>query len=151
MHVLRRTIETVGASMLVIAGAASAAETTSGDAASKVAAQFHAALAAGNADGASSLLSAEALIYESGHAETRDEYISHHLAADIAFAKATQRTVKTTRQQCDESMCVLMQSGETSGTIKGKSVRYVGQETMVLRREGDAWKIQHVHWSSHKK
>jgi nucleoid-associated protein YgaU len=147
---MRRTIETVGAAILVMAGVANAAEAPSAEAASKVAAQFHAALAAGNADGASALLSATALIYESGHAETRDEYISHHLADDIAFAKATQRTVKTTRQQCDESMCLLMQSSETTGSVKGKSVRYVGQETMVLRREGDAWKIQHVHWSSHK-
>ena len=150
MHVMKRTIQTVGAAMLVMAGAASAADATSGEAASKVAAQFHAALTAGNAEGASALLSATALIYESGHAETRDEYLSHHLAADIAFAKATQRTVKNTQQQCDESMCVLMQSSETTGTVKGKSVRYVGQETLVLRREGDAWKIQHVHWSSHK-
>ncbi len=150
MQVMRRTIQTIGAAVLVMAGAASAADATSGEAASKVAAQFHAALTAGNAEGASALLSATALIYESGHAETRDEYISHHLAADIAFAKATQRTVKNTRQQCDETMCVLMQSSETTGTVKGKSVRYVGQETMVLRREGDAWKIQHVHWSSHK-
>lgn len=150
MHAIRRTHVTLCAAILVMACTANAAETTSAEAASKVAAQFHAALTAGNVDGASALLSATALIYESGHAETRDEYISHHLAADIAFAKATQRTVKNTRQQCDESMCVLMQSSETTGTVKGKSVRYVGQETMVLRREGDAWKIQHVHWSSHK-
>lgn len=150
MLVMRRTIETVCVAMLVMACAANAAETTSGEAASKVAEQFHAALKAGDADGASALLSAMALIYESGHAETRDEYISHHLAADIAFAKATQRTVKNTRHQCDESICVLMRSSETTGTFKGKSARNVGQETMVLRREGDAWKIQHVHWSSHK-
>ena len=150
MHVMRRTIEAVGAALLVLANIANAADATSGEAASKVAAQFHAALEAGNADGASALLSATALIFESGHAETRDEYISHHLAADIAFAKATQRTVKSKQQQCDESMCVLMQSSETTGTFKGKNVRSLSKETMVLRREGDAWKILHVHWSSHK-
>ncbi len=150
MQVTKSTHVSLCGAMLVWACAANAADATSAEAASKVAAQFHAALTAGNADGASALLSAKALVYESGHAETRDEYISHHLAADIAFAKATQRTVKNTQQHCDESMCVLMQSSETTGTVKGKSVRYVGQETMVLRREGDAWKIQHVHWSSHK-
>ena len=150
MHVLRRTIETVVAAMLVLVSTANAAEGTSGEAASKVAAQFHAALEAGNADGASALLSATALIFESGHAETRDEYISHHLAADIAFAKATKRKVKNSWQQCDESMCVLMHSSETTGTFKGKEVRNVSKETMVLRREGDTWKIHHVHWSSHK-
>ncbi len=73
MHLMRRTIETFGAAMLVMAGAANAADASSGEAASKVAAQFHAALAAGNAEGASALLSATAMIYESGHDETRDE------------------------------------------------------------------------------
>lgn len=150
MHLTKRTNLTLCAAMLAMTCTANASELTSAEAASKVAAQFHAALATGNAEGASALLSATALIYESGHAETRDEYVSHHLAADIAFAKATQHTIKNTRQQCDQSMCVLMQTGETSGTFKEKSVRRVGQETMVLRREGDAWKIQHLHWSSHK-
>lgn len=147
---MKKNILTVGIAILVMAGLASAAETSSGEAASKVVAQFHAALKAGNADGASALLAATALVYESGYAETRDDYVSHHLAADIAFAKDTQRIVKNTRQQCDESVCVIMQSTETTGTFKGKSARGVGQETMVMRREGDTWKIQHVHWSSHK-
>lgn len=150
MHLLNKTIWSLGTALLVMSGAVNAAESTSGEAASKVVEQFHAALKAGNAEGASALLATTALIYESGYAETREDYISHHLAADIAFAKDTQRIVKSTRQQCDESLCVLMQSSETVGTYKGKSVRSVGQETTVLRREGDAWKIQHVHWSSHK-
>jgi len=41
MHLMRRTIETFGAAMLVMAGAANAADASSGEAASKVAAQFH--------------------------------------------------------------------------------------------------------------
>ena len=153
MQAMKKTICaicTICAGMLAMAGAANAAEPSSGEAASKIVAQFHEALATGNTEGAIALLSATALIYESGHAETREQYIADHLAADIAFAKATQRTVKDTHQQCNESICVLMQSSQTTGTIKGKNMRYAGQETTVLRREGDTWKIQHVHWSSHK-
>ena len=149
MQTMKRTILAFGVALLVV-GAADAAQTNNTEAASKVVEQFHAALKAGNADSAVALLSATALIYESGYAETREDYISHHLAADIAFAKDTQRTVKSTQKQCDESMCVLMQSSETTGTFKGKKVNSVSQETTVLRREGDTWKIKHVHWSSQK-
>lgn len=150
MQKIQTTLLRIGAAVFVAAGAASASQTNSMDAAGTVVEQFHAALKAGNADAAVALLAKTALIYESGHAETRDEYISHHLAADIAFAKDTQRTVKSTRNQCEELMCVVMQSSEISGTYKGKPVRSVSQETTVLRREGNTWKIQHVHWSSAK-
>ncbi len=150
MHAMKRTINTICTAMLAMACAAHAAEPTGVEAATKVVAQFHEALATGNAEGATALLSATALIYESGHAETRAEYLAHHLAADIAFAKGTKRTVKETQHQCNESICVLMQSSQTTGTIKEKNIRYAGQETTVLRREGDTWKIQHVHWSSRK-
>ena len=69
MHLTKRTNLTLCAAMLAMTCTANAAELTSAEAASKVAAQFHAALATGNAEGASALLSATALIYESGHAE----------------------------------------------------------------------------------
>lgn len=150
MHAMNRTINTICAAMLAMACAAHAAEPTGVEAATKVVAQFHEALATGNTEGATALLSATALIYESGHAETRAEYLAHHLAGDIAFAMGTKRTVKETQHQCNESICVLMQSSQTTGTIKEKNIRYAGQETTVLRREGDTWKIQHVHWSSRK-
>ena len=50
--------------------------------------RFHAALSAGDSTGALALLADDAVILESGGVETRDEYRSHHLPADIAFAQA---------------------------------------------------------------
>lgn len=138
------------AALLFVSGGAYASDTGNAEAAIKVVEQFHAALKEGNATGASALLASTAVIYESGYAESRDDYVSHHLAADIEFAKGTQSVVKSTKQECVESLCVVMQTSETMGKFKGKDVRSTGVETTVLRRDGDTWKIHHVHWSSHK-
>src|SRR5690554_4470122 len=52
--------------------------------------RYHAALASGDSAAAVSLLAPDAVILESGGFETREEYISHHLPSDIAFARAVQ-------------------------------------------------------------
>lgn len=53
---------------------------------------FHGALRAGNRSAAFALLAEDALIYESGHAERKSQYATHHLDADIAFARAVSGT-----------------------------------------------------------
>jgi ketosteroid isomerase-like protein len=127
-----------------------AAEPTNAEEASRVLASFHAALQRGDAVTAASQLAADATIYESGYAETRADYLAHHLQGDIAFAKTTKTEIQASQQQCSVSLCLLTHESETSGLYKGKSVRSLGLESAVLRREGDAWKIVHVHWSSRK-
>jgi ketosteroid isomerase-like protein len=120
------------------------------DEAANIVSQFHEALKRGDANVAIAQLSADALIYESGYAETHENYLAHHLQADIEFAKQTTRKVTATTSQCGETLCVLMQESETTGSYKGKLVQSIGVETSVLVRAGDTWKIQHVHWSSRK-
>src|SRR5690348_12621959 len=56
--------------------------------------RFHAALERGDSAGATALLDERVEVLESGEYETRDDYLRHHLAADIAFA----RTVRSSRQ-----------------------------------------------------
>lgn len=147
---MKKIIRTAGMLFLAMSGIAGATQAANGEAASRVVEQFHAALKSGDSSAASGFLASTAQIFESGYSESRADYVAHHLAADIAFAKDTQRSVKTTQQQCNESLCVLMQTSENLGTFKGKKVHDVGAETTVLVREGGIWKIQHVHWSSHK-
>src|SRR5687768_11914331 len=53
-----------------------------------VVSEFHAALSTGDSATALRLLDPDAMVLESGEVETRDEYRSHHLAADIEFAKS---------------------------------------------------------------
>ena len=49
---------------------------------------FHKALAEGKPDQVMAMLQPDALIVEGGTVQTRDEYQSEHLGADIAYAKA---------------------------------------------------------------
>jgi len=129
---------------MICAGAAAA---TPSDAVSA----FHAAIHAGDKDRALALMSPAVMIYESGYVErTRDEYANHHLAADIAFSKATTRKVLRHSERVDGAVATVLDETETSGVFKGKPVHSFGVETTVLEKQGDGWVIVHVHWSSRK-
>ena len=52
--------------------------------------QFHRSLTAGDSAAVLALLSPDVVIQESGGQESRAEYRSHHLAADIEFARAVR-------------------------------------------------------------
>ena len=110
---------------------------------------FHAALRRGDTKAALSHLADNALIFESGGVERgRQEYASHHLGADSAFAQAVPGQVTRRAGQAVGSVAWIATEGRTTGTYKDKAVDRVTAETMVLRRQGSAWKIVHIHWSS---
>lgn len=110
---------------------------------------FHTALQRGDTKAALSHLAENALIYESGGVERgRDEYASHHLGADSAFAQAVPGTVSKRAAEAVGNVAWIATEGRTTGTYKDKAVDRVTTETMVLRRQGNAWKIVHIHWSS---
>lgn len=112
---------------------------------------FHAALRAGNVDGALALLADDAVIFESGGVERgKAAYAGHHLAADAIFSKATTRTVTDRSGQAADAMAWIGTETRVTGTYKDREINLVGTETMVLRRQSDGWKIVHIHWSSSK-
>lgn len=110
---------------------------------------FGSALAAGDAQKAQSLLAPDVLIYEFGGQEaSRDEYASGHLAADMAFLKGAAVSVLDRRQSVDGAMAVVTTRTRATGSYKDKPFDQLGTETMVLRRDGETWRITHIHWSS---
>lgn len=109
---------------------------------------FHRALAAGDSARALELLHPEVRVYESGHAETLAEYRSGHLAADIAFSSAADRTVVSERVFGTGDVAVYLGETRTSGRFRGRVVDAGGTETMVLVRTDAGWRIRHIHWSS---
>lgn len=110
---------------------------------------FHRSLHRGDGAAAAVLLANDALIYESGGVEqNKAEYASHHLSADAAFSKATNRTVTQRSGQADNNVAWIATVSTTKGSYKGRLINSVSTETMVLRRDGTAWRIVHVHWSS---
>jgi ketosteroid isomerase-like protein len=112
---------------------------------------FHAALKAGDPSGALKLLSVSASIYEQGFIDqTRSDYAGAHIAADAAFAQATELQVLERRiiWLGDNAACVISRS-QTRGNFQGHPINLVGTETMVLQRSGNSWNIEHIHWSAH--
>lgn len=110
---------------------------------------FHAALKSGDTAGALALLSPDVMIFEEGGAErSRDEYASHHLASDAAFAAASEATVARRSGWADGDIAWITSEGRTTGQFNGRAVDRLTTETMVLKRHADGWRIHHIHWSS---
>ena len=109
--------------------------------------RYHTSLATGDSATALQLLASDAVILESGGAESRDEYRAHHLPADIAFAAIrAQRTV--TRVVVRGDMAWVASTSTSQGEFRGRTINSAGAELMVLSRTGDGWRISAIHWSS---
>lgn len=136
-------------SLLVLTGSPAAAQDPRGP--KEVVTAFHNALSGGDRATVTGLLAPGVIIFESGGAEiSRDEYASHHLGADMEFAKATKMEVVDSQAgEAGDAAWVLTRS-RTSGTFKDKKVNLRGTETMLLRKTADGWRIVHIHWSSAK-
>ena len=110
---------------------------------------FHAALRRGDTKAALALLDGEALIFEEGRSErSRAEYALQHLKAEAEVSKVVRGETVRRRGAAAGDMAWIATEGRTRGRYRGTQVNRVTDETMVLRRAGDAWKIVHIHWSS---
>ncbi len=110
--------------------------------------RYHTALAAGDSAAALAQLAEDAVILESGGMESRQEYRSHHLPADIAFAKSVKGTRSPLRVVVRGDVAWTTATSTTRGKHRGRPVNSSGAELMVLTRSGDGWKISAIHWSS---
>ncbi|MET0397356.1 MAG: nuclear transport factor 2 family protein [Longimicrobiaceae bacterium] len=110
--------------------------------------RYHRSLASGDSAAALALLTTDAVILESGSAESRAEYRSHHLPADIEFARAvpSQRGPLRVKVQGDAAWAT--STSTTQGQFRGRAVNSAGAELMVLTRTRDGWRIAAIHWSS---
>lgn len=124
----------------------------SAQAATTVVERFGAALKKGDLATVEAILDPNVLIFESGGAErSRKQYLSHHAAADAKFLKDAhiQLTHRTARR--DGDLAWVGSESETHIKKDGKPATLLGTETMVLKLEGEDWRIVHIHWSSQPK
>lgn len=130
------------------AGAQSPADASAS--AEAVVRSFHDALRSGNVALVEQLLAADAVVIEGGRIESRDEYLAHHLPADIEFAKAVPSRridVRSTRQ----GATAWVRSASTAkGMFHDRPIDLAGAELIVLSRSGPSWKIRAIHWSSYQ-
>jgi ketosteroid isomerase-like protein len=148
----------LGVPVLLLCSAAAALTTlpppalaqTAGDsaAAAAVVERYHDALATGDSTAALAQLAEDAVILESGGLESRAEYRSHHLPADIAFVRAVRTNRSPLRVTLRGDVAWTTATSTTRGKYRGKPVNSRGAELMVLTRGRDGWKISAIHWSS---
>ena len=110
--------------------------------------RYHRSLASGDSAAALALLAPDAVILESGDVESRAEYRSHHLSADIEFARAipSQRGPVRVKVQGDAAWAT--STSTTQGQFRGRAINSACAELMVLTRTPDGWRIAAIHWSS---
>lgn len=122
----------------------------SGDSAAVAAAvhRYHAALAAGDSAAALALLAPDAVILESGGVESRAEYRSHHLSADIEFARAVRSEQGPVRVRVKGDVAWASSTSTSQGQFRGRAINSAGAELMVLVRTPQGWRIAAIHWSS---
>ena len=110
--------------------------------------RYHVALSRGDSATALRLLARDAVILESGGAESRDEYRTQHLPADIAFAAAVRSQRTVTRVVVRGEMAWVASTSSSQGEFRGRAINSAGAELMVLSRTADGWRISAIHWSS---
>ncbi len=150
---VRSMFPIVLAAALCVAPTNASAQGTRSDSSAATAAVegFHAALAARDSVRAVALLANDAMILESGAIQSRAEYLSHHLGADMKAMQGSKgvRTVVQTRVVGDAAYIVsktLTPPSGAEGSTASESV-----ELMVLSRAGSGWSIRAVHWSSRRR
>ncbi len=110
---------------------------------------FHAALKSGDTAAALAMLAEDVMIFEEGGAErSRDEYASHHLEADAAFASTSEATILRRAGWAEDDVAWVTSEGRTTGKSGNRDVNRLTVETMVLKRGPEGWRIHHIHWSS---
>jgi hypothetical protein len=113
-----------------------------------VASRLHTILTNGDTTGVGSLLAPDLRVLEGGTVETRQEYLSHHLAEDIDFAKAVKEERAPFSYKCEGNVAWLISTSTSTGKFGGREVNSVGAELLLLSRSQKGWKIRAIHWSS---
>jgi len=147
---MRRTLFTpVIVAFLGLAEIHAGSPSPDADAITAAANGFHDALHRGDANAAMTLLAPDAVILESGVAQTREEYASEHLAEDIAFVKAVPGTRSGLSIKQEGDIAWTTATTRLIGAFNGHKVNSVGVELMVLTQTEVGWRIRAIHWSSH--
>lgn len=114
---------------------------------------FHDALARGDSAAVLAALAPDVLIMEGGDIQTLSEYRSHHLSADIAYARAIAAVNTIKRVVVHGNVAWVSGTSVVDGIFNQRRVNSGGAELVVLSRQAASapWMIRAVHWSSHRR
>lgn len=109
---------------------------------------FHEALARSDSMAAMRFLAPDVRILEAGGMETREEYRTGHLAADIAFSAGVPSTASEPVVTIQGDVAWVIGTSRSTGTFRGRAIDSAEAELMVLSRGPEGWRIRAIHWSS---
>lgn len=108
---------------------------------------FYGAITAGDAAAAMQLIAPGAVFVESGKIETRAEYESNHLPADIEFERETKGTRGPLQVTFNGDTAWVISTAEYD---EGNPEKYINTQLMVLARDSGEWRIRAISWSSNQ-
>ena len=141
------------AAVVLAAPGIAVAQSARTDSANAVAAieQFHNALAASDSVLAVSLLTDDVAIIESGTIQSRAEYLSHHLGADMKASQGGKGVRTLVKVTVVSTMAYVVSKTETPPSgVEGNTGSELA-ELMVVSKTANGWKIRAVHWSSRRR
>lgn len=129
------------------------AQATPRDSAAAVSAveRFHSALSAADSAQAVSLLSDDVLIIESGHIQTRSEYLGGHLGADMKASQGSKGERTVTKVTLVGEAAYFVSRTLTPPTGVAGNTGSESVELMVVTKMAGGWQIRAVHWSSRRR
>jgi ketosteroid isomerase-like protein len=105
----------------------------------------------GDRAAAMQLIAPDAVFLESGKLETRAEYETNHLPADIEFESQVNGKRGPMRVSFEDDAAWVIATTEYQGTFEDDPVDFVSAQLMVLTRDTGDWRIRTVHWSSRRR
>jgi ketosteroid isomerase-like protein len=97
-----------------------------------------------------SVIAPDAVFLESGKLETRAEYETNHLPADIEFESQVSGKRGPMRVTIQGDTAWVIALTDYDGTFQGSPVRFVSAQLVVLARDTGDWRIRTIHWSSRR-
>lgn len=113
--------------------------------------EFHAALVASDSVRVVSVLADDVLIMESGHIQTKADYLGGHLAADMKGSQGPQGERTVLKVSIVGNAAYVAARTLTPPTGAQGSTGSELAELMVVSKVGGAWKVRAIHWSSRRR
>jgi ketosteroid isomerase-like protein len=150
-HATRLLYAAFAALLLWIPGCATAPPAPNAADVTAVLESFYGAMKTGDTAAAMRLIAPDAVFLESGKLETRAEYESNHLPADIQFESQVTGKRGPLQVTFEGDTAWVIATTEYEGTFEGDPVNFVSAQLMVLTRDSGDWLIRTIHWSSRRR
>lgn len=112
---------------------------------------FYAAMKTGDTAAAMRTIAPDAVFLEGGRLETRAEYESNHLPADIEFERAVAGKRSPLSITFNGNTAWVIATTDYEGTFEGAPVSFISAQLVVLTRSDGPWMIRSIHWSSRRR